>query len=308
MRKPQGCLVRVKVFIYCCSPICIAMPVESLVNIEDLLDHPIKAGAIAIIFFSIAVFITLILNYSSAGLLLVTFTVIPSVPLFLNVFEYEEKKIEEDKGLIVYQRAVIALLYFFLGVILASAIWYFILPSSINTRIFSDQLTEIKAISASMTMTQWALNQSINYFEVIFFHNLSVLILILLFSLIYGAGSMFILSWNASVIGVFVGQTIGKVNAASKGIAETYGSLSILHSIGLGLVTALGSIAPHGIFELLAYVFIAVAGSIISVSITKKTYRKHYFVFVVSAFVKLVSLAVVCLGIGAYIETKLITG
>ena len=283
------------------------MPLESAVSTEELLRHPFKTGALAIVFVSLGVFISIMLNYSSAGLLLVTLTVIPAVPLFLKIFEHEEGLTEYPNGSwIIYPRSIAALFYYFIGVVLACAIWYFILPDEFAKVIFSDQIKEIQAISASMT--QWSINKTLAYFEKIFFHNLSVLILILIFSLIYGAGAVFILTWNASIIGVFVGQSIEKAYAGSEKIAERYGFLSVLHSIGYGLVTALTSIAPHGIFELLAYLSTAVAGSIMSVSISKKTYKKKYFVFLVSSFLKLVSFAILCMGVGAYIETKLIVG
>ena len=84
----------------------------------------------------------------------------------------------------------------------------------------------------------------------IFANNIYVLIFTILFSLAFGAGAMFILVWNASVI------------AAAIGIFAK-GSLS---QLPLGLARYM----IHGVPEIAAYFVGALAGGIISVAVIRK--------------------------------------
>ncbi|MEM0475859.1 MAG: stage II sporulation protein M, partial [Candidatus Norongarragalinales archaeon] len=121
----------------------------------------------------------------------------------------------------------------------------------------------------------------LNAFETIFIHNLEVLLLILAFSLLYGAGAIFVLIWNASIIGVFLGK-----------IARTA-------EIGAGVL----GILPHGVFELLAYTTAALAGGILSrVIVLRRLHaiEEHQTIYDIS---KLTGWAIIFLALGALIES-----
>ena len=88
------------------------------------------------------------------------------------------------------------------------------------------------------------------HFSAIFSNNIYVLIFTILFSLVFGAGAIFILVWNASVIGAAIG-------------IFTKGSLANLPG---GLLRYM----VHGIPEISAYFVGALAGGIISVAVIRK--------------------------------------
>jgi len=83
------------------------------------------------------------------------------------------------------------------------------------------------------------------YFLAIFPNNAFVLLLVILFSFVYGAGSLFMISWNASVLGAKIGQT-------ALGLFDSYAGHGLLQAplaYAHGLFDSLG-LLPHGIFEL----------------------------------------------------------
>ena len=104
----------------------------------------------------------------------------------------------------------------------------------------------------------------------------------LVFSLIFGAGAIFILAWNASVI------------AAAIGIF----SKSSLSNLPLGIIRYM----IHGIPEIGSYFTGALAGGIISIAIIKHDLKSEKFWIILQDSLNLIILAVVLLIIAALIE------
>jgi len=92
----------------------------------------------------------------------------------------------------------------------------------------------------------------------IFENNMFVMIFTLLFSLVFGAGAIFILAWNASVI------------SASIGIFTKYN----LIDIPLGLARYM----IHGFPEIAAYFIAALAGGIFGVGIARHGIKDDRFI------------------------------
>jgi uncharacterized membrane protein SpoIIM required for sporulation len=132
-----------------------------------------------------------------------------------------------------------------------------------------------------------------NTFAFIFFQNLKVLILVILGSLIYGAGSVFILIWNASIIGVFLG------NVARKFVLHEAPQFSLIPGLSYGIL----GLIPHGTFELVAYLIGALAGGILSYAITRRVYGTVEFRPILRDVVNLVGAAVFLVFLGALIES-----
>jgi uncharacterized membrane protein SpoIIM required for sporulation len=104
-------------------------------------------------------------------------------------------------------------------------------------------------------------------FERYLFNNTQVMFLFFILSVLFGAGAIFILAWNASVIAVFVGILANKlVPALGAPMAYVYG-------VGAGL----GSIALHGVPEIAGYFFAGVAGGILSVGLLREKFMSKEF-------------------------------
>jgi len=233
-----------------------------------------------------------------SGLLLVIFTVMCSLPFVYYIIKLEEgKDLEIDNaGKLIkeHSRALRALIWLFLGFVVAFAFWYIVLPD-VSGQNFNFQIRTFCAINnpanydfciethganqltASATSSRVLLS--------IFSNNISVLIFTIIFSLIFGAGAIFILVWNASVI------------AAAMGVFAQ-GDM-------VRLPLALGRYMIHGIPEIAAYFVGALAGGIISVAVIRKDLVGERKWLILQDAVLLTILAVVILIVAALMEVYL---
>jgi uncharacterized membrane protein SpoIIM required for sporulation len=233
-----------------------------------------------------------------AGLLLVIFTVICCLPFVYFIIKLEEgKDIEiDDSGKLIKEhwKALKALMWLFLGFVVALSFWNIILPEQAGEN-FNFQIKTFCAINSPSNYEN-CLSQNgipsftgsatnITTFLSIFSNNIYVLIFTILFSLIFGAGAMFILVWNASVI------------ASAIGIFAK-GSLT---SLPAGVLRYM----IHGVPEIMAYFVGALAGGIISVAIIRKDLRGEGLWKIMQDSLILVIIAVVILVVAGLMEVYL---
>ena len=221
---------------------------------------------------------------------------LPSIPFLLKIFQCEveveeRKQFLGSRTLARHYTAIKTLAAFFIGLVLAFAFFYLALPQQDSAQLFSTQKSELGNIRGSFQ--GHAIAEDV--FEKLFSHNLQVLMFIILFSLVYGAGAVFILVWNASVIGVFLGE-FSTSYIVTRG-AEAGGHLT---GVSLGLL----GILPHGTLELGAYLIAALAGGILSAAIIRGDYKEKEFPLIIYDVAKLVAWAIVFLAVGAFIEAN----
>lgn len=277
---------------------------EMLINPRKAERQPWELFFVGIFYASVAI---LLVNWmfasdpvlsGASGMLVVTFTVMFSLPFVFYTIKYEEKKVSDKKGfglLKDHKKAILAFLWLFLGFIVAFAFWQIFLSGNIfNFQIktycqinrpanFDDCVKQFSGGSASMT--GHAVMKSSQRFFTIFINNIYVLIFTLVFSLLFGAGAIFVLAWNASVIAVAIGIF----------------TKSQLSAIPLGLLRYM----IHGIPEIAAYFIVALAGGIISVAVIKHEYGTEKFWEVMQDALNLVVAAVIVLIIAAAMEVYL---
>lgn len=198
-----------------------------------------------------------------SGMLVVTFTVICSTPFMYYLIKLEEKKdleISSEGNLIrEHYKAIKALMWLFLGFVVALSLTYIIFQEKTEYN-FNAQIKVFCAINNPNNFDYCVKQNGVNSITGnvvksvavmnIFSNNIYVLIFTIIFSLAFGAGAIFILAWNASVI------------AAAIGIFAK-GQIS---NIPLGFLRYM----IHGIPEIAAYFFGALAGGIISVAVIRK--------------------------------------
>jgi len=127
---------------------------------------------------------------------------------------------------------------------------------------------------------------------------LKVLSFAILFAFIYGAGAIFILTWNATVVGTAIGNFIrsGLGNyATSIGLVKVGNYFQV---ISIGLLKYL----LHGIPEILAYFYGGLAGGIISVAIIRHHYTSKKFSNILFDTSELVIIAIAFLLVAAFLE------
>lgn len=230
------------------------------------------------------------------GVLVVTFTVMFSMPFVYYTLRYEEKKIIPSRGTIAllkeHEHALMTFLWLFVGYVVAFSFWYIFLSTNqsftaqietycvINKPSNVDQCVKEYGVKAVTHGTGFTTNK--DRLLLIFTNNIYVLIFTLVFSLIFGAGVIFVLAWNASVI------------AAAVGIF----SKSSLFELPMGLARY----AIHGIPEIASYFIVAMAGGIVSVAVIRHEYGTEKFWEVLQDSLNLVIVSVVVLFIAAILE------
>lgn len=277
---------------------------EMLINPVKAERRPWEMFFIGLFYASISLFIVkwvfsqdaVLSRYS--GILIVIFTVMFSMPFVYYTIKLEERKITTSKGafslLIEHGRAIRVFLWLFLGFLIALSFWYIVLPGSAES--FRAQIETYCTINRptefNNCIKQYGLRESnsviVGYVTsserlfLIFTNNMYVLLFTLVFSLLMGAGVIFILAWNASVI------------AAAIGIFTK----SNLSDFGLGLCRYM----PHGIPEIGSYFVVALAGGLISVAAIKHEWGTERFWEILQDSLNLIILSVIVLFISGLIE------
>jgi uncharacterized membrane protein SpoIIM required for sporulation len=262
------------------------MVLERLVSLRTAIKQPAWLFVIGGIVAVISLFVAYFIFQTSIGMFTSLLITIAMTPFMLNLIRYEENKEESEKDFtemnFIQRHRVILQVYtaFFAGVILSLALIYLFLPSSIVEKIFADQISQINTIRGKFVFG--------DTFTKIIVNNVGVLLLAFLFSFLYGAGAVFILSWNASVLSTAIG-------IAAKG----YGGI---HGLPLAVLTFF----PHGSLEILAYFIGGIAGGLVSTALTRRKSGKFWFV--VKDGLQLMVIASVILVIAGLIESLAIVG
>ena len=209
------------------------------------------------------------------GLFAVMFTIIPAVFFVTQMIKKEEaleedyikKHYHESKFFERHVKDFVILLYFFAGVTLAFAFWYVvmpplsaflasympflsnIIPPQANGDAFIPQVAKINEMRG-LTGAVTGLHPN---FLPILFNNITVMIFSFGFSLVLGAGAVFIIVWNASVLGVAIGKD----------------------ATGLFDIPLLSSLyVLHGVPEIAGYVAAALAGGLLSAAIIRGHWKR----------------------------------
>ncbi|HLD14962.1 MAG TPA: stage II sporulation protein M, partial [Candidatus Nanoarchaeia archaeon] len=249
------------------------MVLESLIGPKKAERSPWDVFFIGMLYASLAMFLSVWIFREQASIIMVLLTVIACLPLMHKTLILEEKKdkrIEKEIPLLKeHWKALQFFMYLFLGFVAAFSIWYVFLPDDMVKTTFNSQIETINAINSRVTghTGQTISSANIadasgsaaslgNIFVQILTNNLKVLLFCVFFAFFYGAGSIFILAWNASVIsaaiGTFIRNNFGEY-AATVGLTKVGG---YFHIFSLGFARYF----IHGIPEILAYFIGALAG------------------------------------------------
>ncbi|MFH1588393.1 MAG: stage II sporulation protein M [Candidatus Diapherotrites archaeon] len=293
------------------------MVLEAIFDSITVKRHPWFVFFTALIASSIAIWLSYYTFPETSSILALAFITIAFVPLIHSMFVEEEEKEIHMKGssfgfLFRHKSLISVYAWIFLGIMFSYVFWFAVLPAAqpdycisgnsiecmlpTKDKVFMEQSKTMTAISGKAvlhgkavgvnecknpeTKNMWACT------ELIFMNNSLVMGLAILFSFIWGAGAIFLIGWNASVIGSFIG--FEAISSHSTAVARF---LSYL---------------PHGTFEVMGYFIGAIAGGIISIAITKKKYGKHEFSLIARDALTLIVIAYWVLLIGAVVEAWLL--
>jgi len=273
---------------------------ESLLSAKKAEKKPWEMFFVGLVYVSVAVLFCLWIFQGYGGFVLVSLTMLASTILIYNIIKLEElkdKKIANEWLLLKeHSKALSFFMFLFLGFVVAFSLWYVFLPGDTASVLFKEQITTINKINTPPEVAS-----VIDLYATvgkIFWNNFRVLGLSLIFSLFYGMGAIFILTWNASVIGAAIGNFIR--NSLST-YANTLGFNSMsayLHVLSIGLLRYL----THGVIEISAYFLAGLAGGIISVAVVRHDFMSKKFKHIISDATDLVIISIAILFLAALVE------
>ncbi|MEM2713957.1 MAG: stage II sporulation protein M [Candidatus Pacearchaeota archaeon] len=259
-----------------------------------LLYSAIALGLVDLVFIKNPVF----KNYAS--MMIILFTVMLCIPFVFYLFAYEEREdlaLKKEREILKeHGRALLALIFLFLGMLIGFVALALLLPSSYTKVNFESQIHTYCSINMPYDIKTCidylpegklerpsrsiSFENAMNRFFGIFMNNLYVLLFVIIFSFIFGAGAIFILAWNASVIAIAIS------------------SLAKARNFGL----AFSHYMLHGLPEIAGYFVAGLAGGIISMAIIRHDYKNENFWIILQDSLDLIIIAVLILILAAFLE------
>jgi len=274
------------------------MVLESIIGPAKAEQRPWEMVVIGFLYTTVAVFLSLWVFEEHASLVMIFLSSMAAIPLFYRTVAYEENKhlsaLTERSLLYEHSKAFLFLMCLFLGAVIAFSLWYLVLPQETTQRLFSAQAQTIISLNQKVTGNF----AQVDIMTKIFLNNVKVMIFCIIFSFLYGTGAIFILMWNASVIGVAFG------NFFRVKLAEAAASLGFATFSSYLYVAAYSILryAIHGVPEILAYVIAGLAGGIISVAVIRHDLGTKNFERIILDASDLILLAVAVLVFAAILE------
>lgn len=232
---------------------------------------------------------------NSSDILIVTFTVMFSMPFIYYTIKLEERRVSALRGTIEllkeHRKAIYVFMFLFMGFVVAFAFWSIVFD---DNPIFKAQIKTYCAINRPAgyndCIKQYGITDnmvtggvtSLERLGKIFWNNFFVSIITLIFSIVFGAGVIFILAWNASVI------------AAAIGIFTDSNLSQLPHGLLRYMI--------HGIPEIMAYFIVGLAGGLISIAVIKHEVGTERFWEVLRDSLSLILFGILVLFIAALIE------
>ncbi|HII17366.1 TPA: stage II sporulation protein M [Candidatus Woesearchaeota archaeon] len=263
------------------------MVLELLINPRNAERRPWKMLFVGILYSSVAILLSLWVFPEQSSLVMVFITVLASIHIVHSVIKIEEaQNLSGEYRMLIKEHgpALSFFMFLFLGYVISFSVWYVATPAEITTTLFSVQQDTISRINSQVTGSFAGAFPMVGR---IFFNNIRVMVFCILFSFAFGAGAIFILAWNASVISTAIGSFAS--NSLHQGILPAF-TLALLRYL------------THGIPEILAYFMAGLAGGIISIAIIRHEWGSERFTRVLLDSVDLSAGAVAMLFAAALVE------
>jgi uncharacterized membrane protein SpoIIM required for sporulation len=218
--------------------------IDELLRAYLIEKKPWYGIAFGFIFASLGIIFAFLIFRTEPSFPAIFLTTLAIAPLVIKIIKSEK---QEKSILKRHEKVIEVYFYLFFGMTIAFAFFSAFLPAEISNSIFSEQLSKF----SSGYFTQ----QSVVFLEIVI-NNLGLVLFFFLLSLFYGSGSMFLLAWNSSILGVMWGNIL-KV------------SLSLMNP--LMFVKNVFFIFPFLLPEVEAYFLASIAGGIVSVNLENKS-------------------------------------
>ena len=265
------------------------MAVEDILKISLMHNKNVMAFFLGIIYSFIGIYTAKMIFGSNPDMMAVAFCSILLIPAVNKILKVEEEvEARENKlsiGKLFTEHKDIFFIYLalFMGIFIAFLTIAIISKESSIFYLFKSQLKVAGITGQAIKMGS---------FNSLFANNLKVLIACLILSLIYGAGSILFIAWNASVWGAVFGYSI-----------KTSSLITGQHPFITFLIIMV-PVLPHLITEAMSYFSAAIAGGVMSKAIVKEEFGSDKFNHVATDSLILFGLAIFLVIIGALLEAR----
>lgn len=281
------------------------MVLESIISPENAENKPALMIFIGFLYTTLAMFISYYIFEAYSSIFMIFLATIAATPIVYRLMKSEEEKdltdVEEKTLLKEHSKALKAFIYLFIGATLCFSFWYVVLSPNMVNSLFHSQSATISSINGRIVDVSRDITGNatspVSAFSTIFFNNIKVLLFCILFSFMYGAGAIFILMWNASIVGAAIGSFIKSSLAA------------LIHTCGVNVGTTFCAVSSgilrytiHGIPEILSYFVAALAGGIISIAVINHEFDSRKFEHILLDSADLLMLAIGILFVAALLE------
>ena len=239
------------------------MVLERLVSPEQIEGHPWELFFVGALYSNIALIAAYVLVNQFSSLTTIAFTVMLTLPFVyysLNAEEGKYSTLRNEKDLLeTHMKFFMKFMYLFFGFTTTFLAWYSFAPSKVIDVLFFAQVSTVKAVNSVISGKFIASEALFNIVS----HNMQVLVVCILLSFFFGSGAIYILTWNASVLGVGMGTKLREAFAVATRELGFSGYFSGAHLNFLAYLL-------HGIPEVLAYVVGGVLGGTMSFAYIKR--------------------------------------
>ena len=130
------------------------MVVESLLFPLKAEKKPWQMFFMGFLYTTIGIFLALWIFRDQASLIMVFMITMASLPIFYNTIKLEESKdmiMDSETALIKeHNKAIVFFMYLFIGITVACAVWYLVLPNQTINSLFDKQIGTIQAINTQV--------------------------------------------------------------------------------------------------------------------------------------------------------------
>ena len=264
------------------------MVFEQFIKLRFIEKKPNYAFLLGFLYSLIGLISAKMIFPTSVGIMSIAFTSILLIPSLNQLLAIEENQEVREKKfslrLLFKDHKDIFEIYIFMffGIFSTYLFFSFVFPDVVTLSYFSPQL-KVAGITGAAASAEHA------FFWKILRNNLLVLVVSFFLSLVYGAGSILFINWNASVWGAVFGFMSRQSIQAN--------------DLFYGFTHILLPSFPHMFTEALSYFAAAIVGGILSKAmIREKLFSKRFHHVLTDSLIVMV-LAAVLIFVAAYIET-----
>ena len=269
------------------------MVLESLVDPMKVRKHPLE-------FLGVGFIVTIISFYLSYSvwpqyaaflmLILIMFVALPTLYVGLQNEHAMELYLKSELSILKKHGEYLTMIgCYFIGVFLAFMLLTVINPLSMTEVMFEPQVSSINGLNNYIN-GQITSEEKTSF---ILLNNMRVLLFTICFSFLYGAGAIFILTWNISCVGVAAGSLL-------------LNNLQVIKSVNLTAPLVVGAVShpflrylTHGVPEMLGFFVGGLAGALISKAVIHDTLNNKETLMDIF---NVVAIAVILIFVSALIE------